>query len=316
MSAPHKPLEEARMLQSEVASGLELADVVARLGAVWSPLPDKPEETVELTARALWFAAAGDPRSVVRCAEGSLPRLDEGGAGRLWDLLARRAEGKPLAHLTGRQHFAGLEMLSRPGALIPRRETELLARTAIEVITRTVASADSAFAIDVCTGSGNVALAIAASDPRLTVIGADISTDALELAVDNANHLGLASRVSFVASDMFNVLDIAANHHRAAVVTCNPPYIASAKVPAMADEISRHEPRLAFDGGAFGLTIISRLLSDAPRFLMPGGSLCFEVGAGNGRFIAERISRNSAYVGVRQITDENGVVRVIVASVA
>lgn len=294
----------------------QFEEVLGRLGAVWSPLPDKPEETLELTAKALWFAAAGDPRSVVRCVDAPLPQLDPQATMRLWELLARRSGGTPLAHLTGRQNFAGLEMLCGPGALIPRGETELLARTALDVISAAVPLGETAFAIDVCTGSGNVALALAASNQRLTVLAADISTDALALAVKNADHLGLGARVTFMPSDLFNAMDIPANHRRAAVVTCNPPYIASAKVPVMANEISRHEPRLAFDGGAFGLTIISRLLADAPRFLMPGGSLCFEVGAGNGRFVADRISRNSAYTGVRQVTDEKGIVRVLIASVA
>jgi len=292
------------MLLSDVVEAPQFEETVKRLGAVWAPLPDKPEETLELTARALWFAAAGDPRSVARCADAPLPELDADGAARLCKLVTRRSEGTPLAHLTGRQNFAGLEMLCGPDALIPRRETELLASTAMNILSATVPSGDSAFAIDVCTGSGNVALAMAAKNPHLTVLAADISTDALALAVQNATHLGLGSRVTFVPSDLFKAFDLPANHHRAAVITCNPPYI------------SRHEPRLAFDGGVFGLTIISRLLADAPRFLRPGGSLCFEVGAGNGRFVADRISRNSAYVGVRQITDEKGIVRVLVASVA
>jgi release factor glutamine methyltransferase len=245
-----------------------------------------------------------------------LPALDEAGTQRLWELLALRAQGKPLAHLTGRQNFAGLEMLSGPEALIPRRETELLARTAIRIIGEMFKGQGAAVAIDVCTGSGNVALALAASDPRIKVVGADISTDALELAVRNAEHLGLASRACFVASNLFDAIDASLLHRRAALVTCNPPYIASSKVSAMPAEISQHEPRLAFDGGAFGLTIISRLLSDAPRFLLPGGSLCFEVGAGNGRFVADRVARNGAYATVRQVNDEEGIPRVVVATVA
>jgi release factor glutamine methyltransferase len=292
------------------------SEVLDRLEGVWSPLPDKPEETLELTAKALWFAAAGEPRSVARCSHAELPTLDEAGIERLWTLLGLRAEGKPLAHVTGRQNFAGLEMLSGPEALIPRRETELLARTAIAILGDELTVRHAAQAIDVCTGSGNVALALAASDTRINVLGADISTDALALASRNAEHLGLASRTCFVASDLFNAIDATSLHGRAAVVTCNPPYIASAKVSATAAEISQHEPRLAFDGGAFGLTVIFRLLSDAPRFLRSGGSLCFEVGAGNGHFVAERVTRNAAYTAVRPVNDEKGVLRVLVATVA
>ncbi|HEX9310398.1 MAG TPA: HemK/PrmC family methyltransferase [Gemmatimonadaceae bacterium] len=303
------------MSQLDAVTDSLFHEALGRLESVWSPLPDKPEETLELTARALWFAAAGEPRSVVKCRDDELPILDGAGAEHLWKLLALRAEGKPLAHLTGRQHFAGLEMLCGPEALIPRRETELLARTAIEILDGAAVEQKGALAIDVCTGSGNVALALAASNPQVTVLGADISSDALALAVRNADHLGLASRVSFVASNLFDAIDAAQLHRKAAVVTCNPPYIASAKVSTMAAEISHHEPRLAFDGGAFGLSVISRLLADAPRFVRPGGSLCFEVGAGNGRFVADRVSRNAAYANVRPVTDEKGALRVLVATI-
>jgi release factor glutamine methyltransferase len=293
-----------------------MQDAVATLERAWSALPDKPEETLEATARALWFAAAGDPRSVARCHDGALPPLDGLQTARFRDLVAQRSSGIPLAHLTGRQTFAGLEMLCGPGALIPRRETELLARTAIDLVREWLLRQDDALVIDVCTGSGNVALAVAASDPRVSVLGADISGEALGLAVKNASHLGLSGRVNFVASDLFNAFDGSPFHRQASVVTCNPPYIASAKVSVMPAEISQHEPRLAFDGGAFGLTIISRLLADAPRFIRRGGALCFEVGAGNGRFVADRVRRNPAYSSVACVSDENGVIRVLVATVA
>jgi release factor glutamine methyltransferase len=290
--------------------------VVRRLESAWSPLPDKPEETLELTAKALWFAAVGDPRSVARCNGVDIPPLSEAGAERLQTLLTLRIGGTPLAHLTGRQTFAGLEMLSGPGALIPRRETELLARTAAELVDEALNRSDEVVAIDMCTGSGNVALALAARHPRVRVCGADISPGALQLAERNAVHLGLSSRVVFVASDLFEAIDAPRFQKTAAVITCNPPYIASAKVSAMPTEISAHEPRQAFDGGAFGLSVITRLVSDAPRFLRPSGSLCFEVGAGNGRFWSDRLERNGAFSRVRRVDDESGILRVLVATVA
>jgi release factor glutamine methyltransferase len=304
------------MSRSEV-SDIPLFDAaLSQLERVWAPLPDKPEETLELTARALWFAAAGTPRSVGRCAVGELPLLDEVSALRLRELIELRSKGTPLAHITGRQNFAGLEMLCGPEALIPRRETELLARTAIAALQESLATRESGLAIDVCTGSGNVALALAQSNPGMTVIGADISSEALNLAGRNAEHLGLSKRVSFVASNLFDAIDARALHGQVSVVTCNPPYIASGKVSSMAAEISEHEPRLAFDGGAFGLSIISRLLSDAPRFLRHDGALCFEVGAGNGKFVADRARRNPAYRAVKEVCDDQGVLRVLVATVA
>jgi release factor glutamine methyltransferase len=98
------------------------------------------------------------------------------------------------------------------------------------------------------------------------------------------------------------------------VVTCNPPYITSQKLGHMPAEIIGHEPRLAFDGGSFGLKVVTRLLADAPRFLRPGASLCFEIGAGIGESLAERARKSPAYSEVTPVTDDAGVVRVIVAT--
>src|SRR4051794_5916201 len=123
------------MMVSDIVEESRFQTLVAVLEADWAGLPDKPEETLELTARSLWFAAAGQPRSVIRCTDGKLPVLDDNGMDRLSQLVALRKGGKPLAHLTGRQNFLGLEMLSGPEALIPRKETELLALTAIEILT-------------------------------------------------------------------------------------------------------------------------------------------------------------------------------------
>ena len=283
------------------------------LEPTWTTLPDKPDESLERTVRALWFAAAGIPRSIERCSTDDLPAIDAEGAERLRGLARQRAAGVPIAHLTGRQSFCGLELLSGPQALIPRRETELLAQTAIARLRAILGRQPNATAIDVCTGSGNVALAMAAADERVRAFGADISPDAVSLAQQNALHLGLADRASFHAGDLFAPLHGVVPDHGADLVTCNPPYITSAKVPMMPEETQRHEPRLAFDGGAFGLDIITRLLADGPRVLRPGAPLCFEVGAATGKFVADRVRRNPAFATVEGITDAAGVVRVLVA---
>jgi len=291
-----------------------LAAVESRLSPTWSPLPDKPEETLGLTARALVFAAAGDPRSVAKVADADLPALDAGAVERLWSLVDQRVSGTPLAHLTGRQNFLGLELVAGPDALIPRRETELLARTALDRLRSFIGVRDTAVAVDVCTGSGNVALALAAHEPRVKVFASDISASALALAERNAESLGLASRVHFAASDLFAGVESEPLHRATDLVTCNPPYITTRKLSHMPSEIVGHEPRLAFDGGSFGLTVVSRLIADAPRFLRPGASLCFEIGAGIGESLAERIRKNAAYAEVTPVTDEAGMVRVIAAT--
>ena len=280
-----------------------------RLSAA-SFLPDKPEETPDTTLRALWYAAAGQPKSAVAAGGGELPALDAGGAARLDALIGERLAGTPLAHLTGRQHFMGLEMIAGPGALVPRKETELLARTAVALMQEVTGPATF---VDVCTGCGNVALAVARAVPSARVFGADISEEAIALACRNAEWLGLDGRAGFRTGDLLAPFDGADFLGNVDVLTCNPPYISSGKVGQMAEEIALHEPRLAFDGGPLGVTILMRLLQEAPRFLKPSGALAFEVGLGQGPALVRRLKASDAYRDVRELTDDRGDVRAVAA---
>lgn len=275
-------------------------------------LPDKPEETLDSTLRALWFAAAGAPRSAQFSLEGELPDLPAGKLPALEQLIAQRLTGVPLAHLTGRQRFMGMEMLAGPDALVPRKETELLAQAAISLARESTSGTKPVTTIDVCTGSGNVALAIALHVPEAAVFAADLSENAVELARRNARHLGL-DRVRFSTGDLLETFDTSEFLGRVDVLTCNPPYIASAKVARMSEEIAAHEPRLAFDGGALGIGILMRLIQQAPRFLTQGGWLVFEVGLGQGPALVKRLSGMSAYTAVTPSTDDDGAIRVIMA---
>ncbi|HVT32740.1 MAG TPA: HemK/PrmC family methyltransferase [Rhodanobacteraceae bacterium] len=277
-------------------------------------LADKPEENADTTLRALWHTAAGHPKSAVAASNAELPPLREEMRKQLEDLVARRLRGVPLAHLTGRQHFLGLELISGPGALVPRRETELLAEAAIALARAMAAEASAAIVVvDVCSGSGNIALAIARAIPAAKVCGADLSEEAVDLARRNAAALDLADRVRFEAGDLLAPFDSVEFVGRIDLLTCNPPYISSTKVGQMADEIASHEPRLAFDGGPLGVTILMRLLQDAPRWLSPGGWLAFEVGAGQGGPLVRRLRGMKAFCEVRELTNEAGEVRAVLA---
>jgi release factor glutamine methyltransferase len=276
-------------------------------------LPDKPEETPESTLRALWYKAAGRALSAQAAMSGDLPSLDDAARARLTGLLGQRLAGVPLAHLTERQRFFGMEMLAGPGALVPRHETELLARAATGLARGVIASAGSAKVVDVCTGSGNVALAVAHHVPEARVYGADLSEEAVALARLNAAHLQLESRAEFRAGDLLAPFDTTEFHGSVDVLSCNTPYISSAKVEQMHGEISKYEPRLAFDGGAFGVNILMRLLQDAPRFIKPGGWLCFEVGLGQGPAMLKRLEKAGHFADMRTEQDENGAPRALVA---
>jgi release factor glutamine methyltransferase len=289
---------------------------VASLADEWQPLDDKPEETLEGTVRALWFAAVGDPHPVRDVADMALPTLDEPARARLRSLIARRRMGEPLAYLTGRQRFAGIELLAAPGALIPRIETELLARTATEKLRAMPMMPGGRRALDLCTGSGNVALALASQVADAIVDGCDLSVDAIALAKRNARFTRLDARATFAAGDLFTPVDDPAHANVYSLVTCNPPYISSSKVGTMHAEIAGHEPRLAFDGGRFGLDVLLRTIKDAPRFLVPGGWLCIEVGRGQGEFVLDRMRRAGTYTTCDGVADAAGATRVVTARLA
>jgi release factor glutamine methyltransferase len=276
-------------------------------------LPDKPEENPESTLRALWHMAAGHPLSAEAAMKTDVPVLADGADARLLALIDRRLSGVPLAHLTERQNFVGMEMLAGPGALVPRRETELLARAAIELVRKVAVAEGRVKVVDVCTGSGNVALAIAHHVPQAQVYGADLSEEAVELAKLNTAHLGLQKRAEFRAGDLLAPFDTPEFHGTVDVLTCNPPYISSGKVEQMNSEISKYEPRLAFDGGAFGVNILMRLLQDAPRFIKPGGWLAFEVGLGQGPAMAKRLEKAGHFSDLRLQNDEKGAPRALAA---
>ena len=273
--------------------------------------PDKPEETPDSILRALWFHAAGKPMSIARINGHALPDLDGAAAQALSASIARKREGVPLAHITGRQEFLGLELLAGPDALIPRKETEILGKAAIALLQQK----PNSLVIDVCTGCGNLALAYAHHVPSARVYAADLSEEAVELARRNARFTGLSERVSFAAGDLFAPFqEDSALLGKCDLVSCNPPYITSARVPKMGHEISAYEPKLAFDGGALGMSIVTRLFIEAPKFLKPGGALCFEMGLGQGAVLEGRLRRQPWVAKVETHRDASGAIRAMAAT--
>jgi release factor glutamine methyltransferase len=289
------------------------ADLLAEVERFWAPLADKPEETAEGLARALWLTAAGTPVSVEGAAAMALPELDEAATGRLRGLLARKRAGEPLAHLTERQMFMGLELVAGPAALIPRKETEILGRALVAKARELARERGELLIVDLCTGCGNLALACAAHEPSARVWGADLSADAVALARRNAQHCGLESRVRFVEGDLFAPFEAAAFVGRCDIVSCNPPYISAAKVPGMHPEISGFEPELAFNGGTYGISILTRFLREAPRFLKPESWLALEIGAGQGPAIARQLAKNPIFSWIDTCTDAAGEIRAVLA---
>lgn len=224
-------------------------------------------------------------------------------ASRLAPLIARRGRREPVAYITGRREFWGLDFEVTPDVLIPRPETELV----IEEVRRLAGqSSPLARALDVGTGSGCIAIALAVEFPNLLITATDLSPAALTVAARNARRHGVADRVSFVVADLLDTSAAveaagersagpAAADARAAgadrpvpralpvadVIAANPPYVPEADRAWLQPEVMNHEPAMALFGGSEdGLKTLRRLLETAPAHLAPGGALVMEFGDG------------------------------------
>lgn len=284
-----------------------------KLAAEISILPDKPEETPENILLALWHTSVGNPKSAELAATADLIELNEQNVSTLRALVDKRLSGVPLAHLTGRQCFMGIEMLAGPQALVPRKETELLGRAALNIASQIYKDQGHVTVVDVCTGSGNLALSVARYVTGARVFGADISSEAIELACRNSQFLGLDHNTEFRVGDLLTPFNEPDFINQVDLIICNPPYIQSSKVAKMPDEISFYEPALAFDGGPFGVGIIMRLLKEAQPFLRRGSWLAFEVGLGQAPMFIKHLDKMSFFSEVASLQDEQGSVRVILA---
>jgi len=184
-------------------------------------------------------------------------------------LLARRLAREPTAYIVGQREFYGLDLETTPAALIPRPETELLVEEALARARRF----ERPLIVDVGTGNGAIAVALAVHLPQAVLVAIDLSREALALAVRNARRHGAEGRIIFLQADLLAPLAQPAD-----LIVANLPYVSSGDWEALPPEIREHEPRAALDGGPDGLREIERLLGQAPSCLRPGGSLLVELG--------------------------------------
>lgn len=229
------------------------------------------------------------------------------------DALERGSDGEPLAYRDGRQTFMGVELLVDAGALVPRAETEVLGRAAIEVLSRMEPEGVGLTLIDMCCGSGNLGCAIAAALPQLRVMAADLTQGCVSLARRNVAHLGLGERLSVHQGDLFGALPDHSLRGRVNVVVCNPPYISSGRLERDRAALLHHEPREAFDGGPYGLSIHQRVITEAPPFLRPGGWLLCEFGLGQHKQVRRLFDRVRRYDQIEFVGNQAGEERVVMA---
>lgn len=185
--------------------------------------------------------------------------------------VARRAKREPVQYITGRQEFYGLDFAVAPGVLIPRPETEIIVENALEILRL---ADENAKICEVGTGSGCIAISILHNLKTATATALDVSENALEIARQNAARHRVADRIEFKISDVFAGL----NDEKFDLIASNPPYISPDKIETLQPEVKNFEPLNALTDGRDGFSIIEKIVSDAPRFLKPGGVLLMEIG--------------------------------------
>jgi len=213
------------------------------------------------------------------------------------DLVWRRLCGEPTPYIIGRADFYDIELAVAPVAAIPRPETELLVEEALALAGKRLQGTPSLTIVDVGTGCGAIALALATHLPAAQIIATDISPAALALAQGNAERLGLASPVRFLCGDLLAPLEQPVD-----IVVANLPYVRSAEWESLPVEIRCHEPREALDGDPDGLRVIERLLRQAPAYLCPGAALLLEIGYDQGPAVVALASEvfPEAAIGVKK----------------
>jgi release factor glutamine methyltransferase len=187
------------------------------------------------------------------------------------DGIERRAKGEPLQYIIGSQDFFGLEFKVTPDVLIPRPETELLVESALELVGNA-----NPLICDVGTGSGCIAVALLHEANGAHAVALDISEAAIRVAKDNALRNSVADRISFMVSDCFQAF--VARVKPFDLIVSNPPYVSDEAIQGLQREVRNYEPHLALTPGGDGLSIIRRLLNEAPDFLKPKGHLLIEIG--------------------------------------
>lgn len=226
--------------------------------------------TPQPQAEAEFLLAAAQHTTRTRVLAFSQQEVTATEAETFWHFIEQKEKGVPVAYITGEADFGGLLLRSDPRALAPRPETEELAQYCAGLFEK---GADPAI-LDLCTGSGCIALYLAAKLPQAQVTGVDLSAEALQLASENARLTKLQEKVTWLQSDLFEQVS-----GRFDLIVSNPPYIASDEIAQLSTEV-KQEPRMALDGGVDGLDIIRRIVSLAPDYLNARGTLALEIGAG------------------------------------
>lgn len=227
-----------------------------------------------------------------------------------FEMCNKRAKHIPLQHLTHQAFFMGYEFFVNEHVLIPRQDTETL----VEEAEKYLKEIENPDILDMCTGSGCILLSILADLEGAKGVGVDISAQALEVAKKNAEHLNTASRAEFVESNLFTneffTKKDGKTHRKYDMLISNPPYIRTAEIEELMDEVRLHDPRQALDGLEDGLYFYREITKNAKFYLKEGGWLLYEIGYDQGKEVSELLKK-AGFVQVQVLQDLAGLDRVV-----
>jgi len=222
--------------------------------------------------------------------------------------IKRRLGGEPNQYITGNQEFWSLPLRVSPDVLIPRPETEVLVEAVLEFLDKADPNVDI---LDLGTGSGAIAIALARELPAARIVATDLSMATLRLAQENAKSHQVDQRILFVRGDMFAAIPGASQRFK--VVVTNPPYVSYAEILELPREIRDFEPHHALDGGPDGLAAIRHIIAEAPTVLCQAGALFMEMGADQTKSVSALVIDSQRYEDYRIIKDYSKLDRVLVA---
>lgn len=235
--------------------------------------------------------------------------LDEGQNAFFEETVRRRATREPLQYIIGKQEFWGLDFIVTPNVLIPRPETELVVEAAIKA----AEGYASPIIIDLCTGSGCIAVSLAKELPKGRIFAMDQSEKALEVARRNAQNHDVSDRIRFLEGDLFGPLTELDVRSKVDIITANPPYVKSGDLDGLQSEVRDYEPEMALVAGPEGTEIAERLIRTATEYLRENGVLIMEMGLGQAESLMRMVGETGAYKAPEVLKDLAGIERVIVA---
>jgi len=271
---------------------------VARLEA---SLPENPDR--KLDARLLLEASCGTDYQTL-LADGNERLVTDEEFRRYETMLERRSGHEPVAYILGAQDFMGLPFAVTPDVLIPNQDTENLVEEAMKVV------CDGWRILDLCTGSGCIAIALKKAWPDTTGVGTDLSAAALRVAAENGGRLGLSDRAVWKQGDLYEALAGAESSSKFDLIVSNPPYIPTAVIGTLMPEVAEMEPRMALDGGEDGLMFYRAIVRHWRHLLRPGGWLMFEVGEDQAETVMA-LMRQSGFLDLQIIRDYGGQDRIV-----